>query len=368
MSNTVYPGKRISEGGNFDFFRLFVDSMSPFLNDVKYPKRWENICETSAFLMLFPFASIILLIHLVKKIKVSPVLLSLFIFQAIIFIWLFLGLPALVAKLTLFELSPVKRTFFVFGFANVFGTVLFLSHYRRPILPASILNLLLSVSGLMILSYLLYNAFNSHVENMFSSKQILFSSLFVALILWLMLFFPQHAFFRISFYSCIALFILPNLGINPLCKGLTPFTENGLYKAVSRIHEQDPKGRWIVFGHSDLPNYLKAAGIDCFNGVLYAPPLEQLHVLDPTMKSDSIYNRYAHTKYFPMLDNQDSVLFTLGRSIDSYAVTIHPCSPKLDQLNIDYFMFAYRVSPEETACMTLVQDMGGYSVYKRNEE
>ena len=58
------------------------------------------------------------------------------------------------------------------------------------------------------------------------------------------------------------------------------------------------------------PDFLKAAGINCFNGVQFAPPLEKLHVLDPSLRDSVVYDRYAHILLFPLIDGKDSIRFS----------------------------------------------------------
>ena len=160
--------------------------------------------------------------------------------------------------------------------------------------------------------------------------------------------------------------MLPNIGINPLAQGLAPYYDNKLYKSVSAINAKEPGTGWIVFGRYTTPNFLKAAGINCFNGVQFAPPLEKLKVFDTEGQNLNIYNRYAHIAFTSFIDSKETVQFEL-RQKDLYYIRMDPCSPRLVQLGLKYIMFTYPPNPVEVECMDFIEEVAGNFIYKRNE-
>ncbi len=366
ITNTVYPGKRNEKGGDFSIFRLFTDNFSLFMSQEKFPSHWGNICEISSYLMLFPIASIIIVADFIKTKKTDPLLFSLLIFQFVIFIWFFVGFPEILAKLSFFNSSPTYRTFFVFGFSNVIATILFLSHHKNLIIKNNIVTKLILFFSIFILSYSINYLLNQEAHSFFSTTQVLTASIIFSCLNWLVIHFNENKIYRIAFYIICLLFIIPNIKINPLSKGLSPYYENGIYKTVSGINTKDPGSGWAVFGIFTYANFLKSAGINCFNGVQMVPPLSKLHVLDPEMKNESIYNRYAHIAFSTYIDGQDSVEFSLNQN-DLYSINMDPCSPRLYEMGIKYFLFTYPPKPVEVEYMTPVLDTLGVFIYKRNE-
>jgi hypothetical protein len=92
-----------------------------------------------------------------------------------------------------------------------------------------------------------------------------------------------------------------------------------------------------------------------------------MHVIDPTAKRDTVYNRYAHSIYRPYSNPTDTVVIDNGGSYDGYTVFIDPCSPKLKKLNVRYAIFDKVEQPADVRCMTLLSELGTLKVYRIND-
>jgi len=349
ISNSVYPGKRNEGGGDFSFVKMFTDNFSLFMTDSKFPSGWGNICELSSFLMVSPVASILIIADFIKTRKTNPLLISVIIFQLVIFCWLFMGFPEFLAKISLFHTSPSYRAFYILGFANVIATILFIAHHRSAIIHNNIASKLITLPLIFLISYGLNYMLNKQAGFFFTTSQVIGATSIFGALNWLIIHAFENKIFRMVFVILCFFLVLPNIKINPLNKGLSPYYENAVFKTVSEINAKDPGAGWAVFGQFTIPNFLKAAGINCFN-----------------MKNDSIYNRYAHIAFISFIDGKDSVEFAL-RQNDLYTIRMDPCSPRLYQLGIKYFMFTYEPTPVEVEYMTFVKDISGYFIYKRNE-
>jgi hypothetical protein len=159
---------------------------------------------------------------------------------------------------------------------------------------------------------------------------------------------------------------ISNATINPITKGLSPLLENPLVKASGEIYRKDPTARWVVFGNAQWANLLKTNGINVFNGVKLIPPLRDMAVLDTARTNDTLYNRYAHINMRMYINWKDTIGF-LRPYPDGYTIFMDPCSPRLKQLGIKYFVFSYQPQAPEIRCMTPL-DANGYFIYKRKEE
>ncbi|MEP6795814.1 MAG: hypothetical protein ABJB16_15915 [Saprospiraceae bacterium] len=365
IANTVYPGMRSEQGGEFPILKIFADNFSQFMNIKTYPPNWGNICEASSFLMLAPMMMIALIAEWIKVKKIDPLLCAILAFQFLAAFWMFVGLPDFVAKLTLFSTSPSYRTFFVFGFTNIIMAILFLRYYHNTLLTKNKIAQATSLMGIFIVVYGINYLLNKQAEFFFTTSQVLKATIIFTLINWLIIFFNENKWYQFAFYTLGAFLLMPNAKINPLSKGLSPFYDNAVYKFVAGINAKDPGAEWVVFGAFTYADFLKAAGINCFNGVQFAPPLDKLKYLDPEMKKDSIYNRYAHIDFYTYI-NADSVKIELIQN-DRYSIKVDPCSPRLVQMGIKYILFTYQPQPIEVDCMTPIGDTNGVYVYKRNE-
>ena len=365
VTNTVYPGKRSEIGGDFDFAKMFIDNFSLLLNENKIPPGFLNICELSSYLMLSLIPSLILIVEWIKKKKTDPVLAAILTFQVFILIWMLAGFPGFAAKWSLLSTSPSELSFFIFGFINVVFTLLFITRQRVSILPDTRIAKIGSFVAIFSLIFLIHYLLNRQVSSFFSSGQVFFATLLFTCLTWLLLHYHHGKIFQYLFLLLLFVVLIPNLRINPLSHGLSSYYENAIFKMTADIQSKDPEARWVVFNQIITPDFLKATGVNCFNGVKFVPPLEDLHILDPAMKYESVYNRYAHIACNTFIIH-DSIDFILNQQ-DMYTLRVDPCSPRLVQLGLKYFMFTYAPNPIEVGCMTPVASVANKYIYKRND-
>ena len=367
ISDTVYPGRRSQNGGDFSFISMFRDNYSWFLNDAYFPPKWGNICELSSYLMLSPIATILIVYSYLKTKKINVLFIPLLIFQIVIYIWLFYGFPGFLSNLSLFHMSPAPRTFFVLGFTNVVFTLLYLGQFKTTVEQTGIRkNKVIIFTTIFIIVLGINYLLNKQSDGFFSINQIFNATILFSTLNWLIVYFDERKIFQFLFFVSCFFFVASNIFINPLSKGLSPYFENKIYKTALQIEDKDPGAGWIVFGHLTAPDFLKAAGINCFNGVQFAPPLERLHILDPSLRDSVVYDRYAHILFYPLIDGKDSIRFSTDQP-DRYTVQLDPCSPRLKQMGIKYFMFAYKPPEAEVRCMVSVAEISGFFIYKSRD-
>lgn len=366
IMNTVYPGKRSELGGTGFIANWFSEYFRWQVDDAKFPANWLNHCELSHYItfapIIIPCAATAFVIN--RKIDWTIVLLSAFVIVG--YVWIEVGFPEWLAKLTLLNMSPTRRTQIPFGIGNVLLTVLYL-HYLTTIEIKS--NKLYTAVGIAaILGFMIYAA-NLNVDDsqgFFKFHQLFIPILFFTGLGSLLLFTWQPAYRNALFGAGILLFLWPNVTLNPVAKGMTPITDHILYRTVQDIHKQDPAGKWVVFGGQFVSYMVTATGVDLLSGVKYVPPRKILKVLDPAMKRDSAYNRYAHTVYNSYIDGKDSVIIQ-NTYEDGYMVAMDPCSPRFKQLNVKYVIFDKQPQPVEIRCMKLVTTLGTIQIYRINE-
>ncbi len=367
LTNTVYPGKRSELGGDFSIAKMFADNFSWFMGEQNFPPAWGNICELSSFLMISILPIFLLVADWIRIRKIDPLLLCLMIFQVVMLLWMIIGFPSFLAKLSFLSVSPSNRVFFIFGFTNVVFTILFLARHQITILKNNLPTQIGSFVIIAAVMYLINSAVNHQLDIYFSEVKVITATLLFTSLTWLILQFHRHQTYRIIFCSLLLMTVLPNLRVNPLSAGMAPYFENETYKAIADIRRQDPDAGWAVFGNIINSNFVKSTGVNCLNGVQVVPPFDKLHVLDPEMKFDSVYNRFAHIGLTTLIDGKDSLEFSLKQN-DMYMIRMDPCSPRLTQLGIKYIVFTYQPQDVEVECMTGIIGLPGHVIYKRNDK
>ncbi|WP_420151457.1 DUF7657 domain-containing protein [Spirosoma sp.] len=366
VTNTVYPGKRNELGGTGFVANWASEYFAWLLTDAKYPQQWLNYCELSHYLTFTPIIipSLIIAFSLTRRIDWPLLLLSVVIF--LLYIWVEAGFPEWMAKLTLLNMSPTRRTQVPLGIANVLLAVLYLDYLRRNSLRSQALYT--GIGAALVLALMIYAGYvNVNDAAGFFKWYQLYLPIAFFTALGILLLPTLTSPYRIPiFCGAILLFVLPNLRINPVSKGLSPITENTLYQTVKTLHQQEPKARWVTYGSQFISYLVTATGVDLLSGVKFIPPRNIYKVLDPQMKRDSAYNRYAHTVYQSFINGTDSV-FIQNNFEDGCLVAMDPCSPKFKQLNVKYIIFDHATQPVETRCMKSVATLGTIQIYRIND-
>ena len=370
ISNTVYPGKRSEVGGTGFIANWFSEFFSWQYKDTAFPANWLNHCELSHYITFAPIIlpMLIVVFALTRRFDWTLVLLSAFVIFG--YVWIEIGFPEWLAKATFWSVSPTRRAQIPFGIGNVFLTVLYLNFLTNVRLP-NVNRTALTVAGVAgVIAFMVYAVYVNvnDSDGFFKANQLFIPAVFFAGLGTLLLPTWQPPYRTALFGAGILLFLMPNLRLNPLSKGLSPITGHVLYRAVQEIHQREPDAKWVVFGGQFVSYLVTATGVDLLSGVKYTPPRNILSVLDPTARRDSAYNRYAHTVYNTYIDPQkpDTVVM-VNTFEDGYTVAMDPCSPRFKQLNVKYVIFDRQPQPVEIRCMKLVNSLGTLQIYRIND-
>jgi len=365
--STVYPGKRSFDGGDLPFYKIFSESFILFFSDSNFPKAWTNISESSNVLMFFPVVIPSIIYNFYNR-KFDYLEISYFIIFIVSFSYMFIGWPEFLCKITLFEMVQDFRVLAVFGYFNVLFTIYFLSKQLKSNGSISIKEGVVVAIFYLFFSYFIMHTTNKLIDNFFSNSQVVLCSAIYA-ISSVFLFFSRNWISSIAFCVLILTFNIPNFAVNPIVKGLKPMINNELTKQINSIPNLDKEAKWAVFGNYQIADLLKPTGIKLFNGTKFPPNLNEMRTLDASAHADSCYNRYAHIALSPFITNSDSIVmmvpkFENGEPInDLYYVYMDPCSSKLKDLGVKYFIFTNKPSPIETRCMDLISQ-GKVMIYQ----
>ncbi len=375
MLNTVYPGRRFSTGGGLLNGKVFAEFFGIFMSDLHTPTQWMNICEASGFIMFFPVLFYGIGYYYYKTKKTDPVLIALSIFIIMGLIYVLLGFPHFLSKITLFSMTPDFRTLPIVGVGNCILLICYISSKKTEIRneKPSMAELGILAGATLIFMLIVSSLINKATDNFFPGIQVGIATVLI-IASYLLIRYKYLPKARLALYIVLLGMVLPNVNVNPVTQGLDPILKNPLVMDSKEIHDKDPKARWAFFGDTRLTHLLKANGINVFNSVKLVPPMKDMKVLDPEGKQDSVYNRYAwmtiNSKQIAHLLNSkwgDTTVFRKTNQ-DGYIIYIDPCSSKFKQLGVKYFVFEYAPSNEEVRCMTKLKENSGLHYYKRNDQ
>ena len=288
LYNTVYPGKRISLGGNYTFRSLFTNLTTLFL-----PYKESNVlnnCEVSDFIHIVVPCIIIfpLLYKKLKEKKESNLIIGIIIFTVLVIemIFMFIGFNELLAKLTLF--SYINRMELIYGFtATLFSlwTIAVLWKYKSILsMKVKIISILIFIVGYTL------TITKQNVEYLpfyIYLVEILAFSVFVFLI--------YQGKQKISIIMLFLILLVSSFTINPIAYGTSSITD---YKLISAVKKPITKNKEyaLVTNSLQMQSLLLANGIKTINAVNFYPDLKKWNLIDSKGKYTDVYNRYYHTE------------------------------------------------------------------------
>jgi hypothetical protein len=366
MLNTVYPGRRTATGGDLVSGKFFSEFFGMFMSNGKLPSKWMNISEVSSFLMFFPVLFYVIGYECYKYRKIDWLQIVLSVFLLISFTYILVGFPAILNKLSFFSMAEARRFLPIAGIGNIMLLVCVISDNRfKNKFKFSWIEFAVLTVATIIFFIIVGKNINKATDNFFSGSQFTKVTIIFTVIYLLI----RYKYLRYATpVLCVILLgiNISNAAVNPVTSGLAPILENPVITTTKEIHEKDPQAGWVVFGKGVMADLLKANGINAFNGVKFIPSMNEMKILDPRKKFDSVYNRFAHIDVVTYINWKDTVNIALANE-DGYVIQMDPCSPRFKKLGIKYFIFDYEPTVEEIRCMTLLSKQK-FFVYKRNDD
>ena len=365
LLNTVYPGRRVTLGGNWRIADLFPNFSSLFLpyKDVTY----ANNCEVSTAIHFAPFFLLLSprLFARMKKEGDRGVIVGQAFFWILLAmaVYMVIGIPRFLAEVTFLRFC--HRMDGVYSWAAVLFTVWgFAALAKYPDLLTKREKILWPV-GYVLFSLLLVN---DDVRFYFSQFTLggleigwllpLAAGLGFLTLLLLALFGKKRllcAFLTILMFFCGGT-------VNPVERGIGAVTNHPLSSAIAQIVQDEPDSRWLctdaVF---ILGNYAMANGAKVLDATNFYPDTEKWLILDPENRYAEMTNRYA---------NQEATLTDAETSVelkgeDFIRLNLNPES--LKALNIRYLFTTVDhtelLARYGIAC-EFVAGQDGYRVYR----
>lgn len=322
--NTVYPGERVSLGGEIELFRLsdfILNAYTPF-RDISVGDL--NNCEVSSFINFFIGSAIILFVSLKNK-KADAIGVSLFIFGVCQLIWCFVKFPKWFAKITFLSYVTGSRMILAFSFTAMLLSIWAIGVLFREKLFSRKAGVLIAIIN-----------FTFYAVLIISSIFIEYVSTKLYIILFIIYFIINISIFckfKKIFYILISIIIIVSgMTVNPLAKGVGAIYNKTLSKAIIDISNEDPNGVWITEGGEINGGYVYANGAKVFNGIQFYPDKEKWSKIDPTSEQSFYYNRYAHVRV-DLINDETS--YNLNR-LDS--ITVNMNLDDLSKINIKYIV------------------------------
>ena len=304
ISNTIYPGARVSTGGGSfsEFFNRMMNGgvFAPVSTFRVFTH--TNICEFGGIYTLFPVPLIFSIFIMIRK-KVFD-LLSMILIIYFIFIgsYVTFGWPEWLARVTLMSHSAPNRAMDVLMFSQLILLVRTLAGYSDnietitrgvtekkmkyiTIVCALIVGIILAMIALV------------YSRTTFANRipEIYFVLPLIGFVLVLYSLFNTDRSKKMFTAACLFLIAwscMIWISTHPVMKGTDAVHAKPLSAKITQL-ATDPDEKWISLQGVVGPAFLIANGASTVNSVNFYPNLDLWYELDPERVYEHIYNRYA---------------------------------------------------------------------------
>jgi hypothetical protein len=365
MSATVYPGQRISLGGDYSFALLF-EGMYNLTTLYRTPQPLLNQSEAASFYYLFPAVLLAMILSRRFLVKMGLVgwLVGLYVLGMLFFF--LVGVPETVARLTFLGYVPPYRADAALGLASIILCMQGLAlagDLRREGVSRWERVMPWLASGLVMLLFFWHGReIQKLTGEFFDSVIMLLVPLFAGLSAYFLLRGRALAFCGIVG----AIVVLTTGGFNPLSTNLDHIYDSELAREITRLNQEagEPP-MWICYGGVSPGMLVTALGGKSLSGQHWPPQLSLWRRFDPSGVYENEYNRYAlvHLVYG---DRQQGIRFQAAGQ-DSFIVTISPLAPLLKSMGARYVLIigeAQEQAKRDNLLLAYRSSQGHFSIYE----
>lgn len=337
MSNTVYPGHRISLGGDYSFAMLFKGMYNLVTIYMDQPGM-GNQSEASSFYYLFPavFLGVLLSKRLRQSLGVFGWLMVAYI--AVMLFFSLVGFPETIAKLTLMSYVPPYRADMAIGLASIMLCMYALALMKDTsqeavgrwsrVMPYVI-------CGAVILFFIWHGLTLAKAASGFPPFWFIILVSLVAGFLSYCLFTGKRA----AFCGVLGAIVLATTAMfNPLSTNLDHIYKSELaQQIISFDNRSNDHPLWLSYGGVHPGVLITTLGRRSLSGIHWPPQLSIWRKLDPTRGGyEPVYNRYAEItlQYQP---SEGTVSFDSPYD-QALTVAISPHHPKLKRMGARYVL------------------------------
>ncbi|HJQ24127.1 MAG TPA: hypothetical protein VKA60_09455 [Blastocatellia bacterium] len=335
-ANTVYPGKRLSVGGDLSFGELFRGVYN-MMSSYTRIGGLKNESEAASFYYFFPAVLLALPLSSRLRRRLGVIGWALIAYIVAMIFFLLAGVPAFVAKATLLRYVPGNRADLTLGLASIILSLYALAILRKtePTPPSRWERVMPIVGSVgVVLLGIVHSLYLLRLTGDFPTPGFaLLMAFFMGITAYLLLAARRRQFALMI----LALQLATTWLINPLATNLDHIYDSELSREITRINQHSSERPfWIAYGGIHPGQLIAALGGRSLTGVQWPPRLDIWHALDPEGRNEATYNRYAEVEFDYTSD--DRVVAFSNPLEGTLKVQIAPTNPTLKALGTRYVL------------------------------
>lgn len=286
ITNTVYPGRRV-DYGSFSLPKLFnyvIAALFPY-------KPFGNPSEAGTCISFFPVPMLMALYIWIRSKKKDWLLSGLLIVSVFLGVYTTVGLPPVIARITLMTNSTAARAVDILGYIQILFFVIIMSEctqkwkfHAKWCIPLAVF-----AGGFSV-----YIA-NKYQPEYMSKVYMVFAGLFISFVIFSMIARVPLKIRKASMVTIILFAVVTGAYVRPIAKGMDAIDSKPLAKEIRSIVKEDKDAKWLAYGGGVVfPAYTVACGAPTINNVNIYPNMKLWKTLDTAGQFEEVYNRYAH--------------------------------------------------------------------------
>lgn len=351
ISQTVYPGERVSAGGDYigKLFNYIGSWLFAF-------KSVANASETGIIINLFPLPMILSVLYMIKTKKMNGLLTSLLCLSLFLTAYCYTGIPMWLSKITMMSSSIPGRAVDILALVQLYLLIVVAGHINEDNkckrLP------MYAITGACVL----WAAYNYEMvrPSYFNKYQL------IAIVLVITFCFATWI-ARTSKYEKIVattivcvITIYTGFFVNPVMKGLDVIYTKPAAQAIMEIVKEEPKAKWIATDSIATSGFTVACGAPTINSTNFIPNYDLWEKLDSDGEYEENWNRYAH--FTIHLVEEDTVVNLPQED----TISVRLSYSDLEKIGVKYIFAVVPVSPTDTVDLELIYNEAGSYIYKVN--
>lgn len=350
--HTVYPGKRISVGGEYTWKNL-----SDFLFNIVLPFKVPQVSNQVELSSSFNFLLYILLIlpFVIKRKDINKNIFGivLVVYSLMLMLYSIVGIPTVLSKLTLFSYVPFSRSWQSMSVIAVFASIWFISFIWDKLERVKLTKILPSLFIVTILY--LYRGLTDDIYKNYLGRFTSVILIVIMLIAFICILYRKK---RVFYPIMLVIITVSGLTVNPLTHGIAAIENKLLSHEVESIVGKNPNAIWMS-DSTNLYHFVQMFGAKSIDGVRFYPDRQLMSKIDKQNQYEDVWNRYAHLKY--LLTNENTSMTTPVPDNVNINLNIN----ELKDLNVKYILTTRDLNKEFGSSFTeIYQDNDNNRIFE----
>ncbi len=358
VMNTAYPGSRVLAGGGlkWDYFYYMINLFTPYKDIMG-----TNACERALMIGLYPINLILAIIALIKGKKKDILLILSIVAHTFLSIWVVIGFPAIIAKITLLDKVQSTRAMIAIGFLDIIILVRSIAILKTTVkkINSAIISIILAV----VIALICKVNYPSYI----SIKMAVIIAIASMYLFYFALCYKEKYYKYLFAVGMIGVMVISGATVNPIRRGIDVIYDSSMIKEIKKINNEE-KGNWITEDVGfPVPNFILMAGVPVINSTNTYPDLERWYKIDKDRNYEEVYNRYAHPTI--KIINNDEEVEDKFKLIQSDVFEVYLTPEELEEIEVKYIVTVDDVERFNTDKYKFdkIAIAGPYFVYKLNK-